>query len=264
MDKEFTDALVIIDPQNDFCSGAGSLYVDGAEEDIVRLADHISRDGTGYSDIIISLDSHDSMAIFHPRFWLDGEGSNPKPFTSITEPDYRSGKFMTRIPAHARYAERIFVAMARKNVSSLMIWPEHCVVSTWGHAIAEPLAGALNVWRESSLKPVRYVFKGENPYTEQFSIFEGLDDEWPGTAFNKSLCDALSAYDSVTFAGEALSHCVEASVSSYIRHGGDAVSRQKKFILSDCSSPVSGFDRTVYEESLASLGVVFVPSLGRF
>ena len=30
--------LVAIDPQNDFCSPHGSLYVPGAEEDMKRLA----------------------------------------------------------------------------------------------------------------------------------------------------------------------------------------------------------------------------------
>ena len=264
LDEVFKDALVIIDPQNDFCARAGSLYVDGAEEDIIRLASHISRDWARYSDVFVSLDSHDVMAVFHSGFWLDDNGFNPKLFTSITESDYRSGKLKTSVPAYECYAERIFGAMARKNVSSLMVWPEHCVVSTWGHAIADPLIQALNVWRGATLKPVRYIFKGENPYTEQFSIFEGLDDGWPDTAFNKNLCDVLSAYNSVTFAGEALSHCVEASVSSYVRHGGDAVSRQKKFVLSDCSSPVSGFDRTECERSLSSIGVVFVSSNNRF
>ena len=264
MNEVSADALVIVDPQNDFCDRNGSLYVEGAEEDIVRLASHISREGTKYSDVFVSLDSHDVAAIFHPMFWLDEKGLNPKPFTSIMESDYRSGNLRTSIPANAPYAERLFDAMARKNISSLMVWPEHCVVSTWGHAIAEPLVQALAVWRAETRKPVRYIFKGENPYTEQFSIFEGLDDGWPDTAFNKGLLDTLSAYDSVTFSGEALSHCVEASISSYVSHGGDIVSRRKKFVLSDCSSPVSGFDRAEYERSLSSIGVQFVSSGDRF
>ena len=260
MDEIFTDALVIIDPQNDFCAHEGALYVDGAEEDIARLANHISREGGKYSDVFVSLDSHDTVAIFHPRFWLDGKGLNPKPFTSITESEYRNENFRASIPAHEPYAERMFGAMAGKNIPSLMVWPEHCVVSTWGHAIAEPLREALVVWSEAYSKPVRYIFKGTNPYTEQFSIFEGLDEEWPDTVFNQSLYEALSTYNSVTFAGEALSHCVEASVSSYVRHGGDSPSRQKIYVLADCSSPVSGFDRGAYVRSLSLIGVVFISS----
>ena len=264
MNEVTSDVLVIVDPQNDFCDCAGSLYVDGAEEDVVRLANHISRDGAKYSDVFVSLDSHDAAAIFHPMFWLDEKGHNPNPFTAITESDYKNGSFRTSIPEHARRAELLFCVMARKKIPSLMVWPEHCVVSTWGHAIAEPLVQALAVWRAATRKPVRYIFKGENPYTEQFSIFEGLDDEQPDTAFNRNLYDTLSAYDSVAFAGEALSHCVEASISSYVGYGGDVVSRQKKFILTDCSSPVTGFDRALCERKLSSLGVELVSSRDRF
>ena len=31
-------ALIIVDPQNDFCDKNGSLYVDGADDDMNRLA----------------------------------------------------------------------------------------------------------------------------------------------------------------------------------------------------------------------------------
>ncbi|MDR3076626.1 MAG: isochorismatase family protein [Synergistaceae bacterium] len=260
MSGKCSGALVIIYPQNDFCDCGGSLYVDGAEGDIVRLARHISREGGKYSGVFVSLDSHDSIAIFHPKFWLCESGSTPAPFTAITEDDYRLGRFRTSRPEHGGYAERMFGAMARKNIPSIMVWPEHCVVSTWGHAIAEPLKDALGVWRAASGKPVRYIFKGENPYTEQFSVFEGLDDLWPDTAFNKTLCSALAGYESVTFAGEALSHCVEASITSYVGHGGDAVSRQPKFVLSDCVSPVAGFGRDSSTRRLEALGVVLIPS----
>ncbi len=44
------NALLIIDPQNDFCnpgdtteSNKGSLYVDGAEKDMLRLANWIKQ-----------------------------------------------------------------------------------------------------------------------------------------------------------------------------------------------------------------------------
>jgi nicotinamidase-related amidase len=253
-------ALVIIDPQNDFCDRGGSLYVDGAEDDIARLASFISRDGGRYSEIFVSLDSHDSIAIFHPRFWFDESGGNPAPFSAITERDYRDGRLRAACPGHERYAEQLFAAMAKKNINSLMIWPEHCLVSTWGHHVAEPLREALEAWRKASGKPVRYVFKGENPYTEQFSIFEGLDGAWPETAFNEVLFSRLAPFESVTFAGEALSHCLLESVVSYVEKGGKSVEAQKKYVLSDCSSPVAGFDRSDISGRLASLGVTLVAS----
>jgi nicotinamidase-related amidase len=256
LEEKISRALVIIDPQNDFCDRGGSLYVDGAEEDVARLSRHISRFGERYGGVYVSLDSHDPAAIFHPKFWLDESGARPAPFTSITGGDLASGRFKPARSSHVPVAEKLFRAMGEKCVPSLVIWPEHCVVSTWGHGIAEPLRAALDGWRDKTGLPVRYVFKGENPYTEQFSIFEGIDESWPGTAFNGALCSELSGFDEVTFAGEALSHCVEASVRAYVLRGGDAVARQMKYFLADCASPVAGFDRAASERALASLGVV--------
>ncbi|MDR1508300.1 MAG: isochorismatase family protein [Synergistaceae bacterium] len=255
-------ALVVIDPQNDFCDRKGSLYVEGAEEDIERLARHVREDGQRYSDIFVSLDSHDVMAIFHPQFWQDSHGTNPTPFTAVTEDDYNRGKWRASSDRFGRYAEKMFSVMARKNIPSLIIWPEHCVVSTWGHNIADTLQDALAVWRDVSGGPVRYIFKGENPYTEQFSIFEGLDDSWPDTAFNRELYSRLAGASAATFAGEALSHCVEASATSYIKRCGGIPDGQEVFILSDCSSPVTGFDRKASEERLDALGVNFIDSAG--
>jgi nicotinamidase-related amidase len=136
----------------------------------------------------------------------------------------------------------------------MMIWPEHCIVSTWGHGIADPLRDALSAWRERTGLAVRYVFKGENPYTDQFSIFEGLDDTWPETAFNETLFGRLVEFDSVVFAGEALSHCVESSILSYVGRGGGS---QRVTLLADCTSPVAGFDRAASLDRLAAAGVAF-------
>jgi nicotinamidase-related amidase len=256
--SEKTRALVVIDPQNDFCDRKGSLYVDGAEDDIARLAEHIEAFGGAYSDIFVSLDSHDVVAIFHPKFWIGESGNNPAPYTAISAADLASGRWRPARAAHAPYAGGMFAAMEKKNVHSLMVWPEHCVVSTWGHGIAEPLARALAVWRDTSGAPVRYVFKGENPYTEMFSIFEGIDDSWPDAAFNGNLYSRLASFETLVFAGEALSHCVEASVASYLSRG--APPGQKIRVLSDCTSCVQGFDRNVSEERLSRLGVEFVLS----
>lgn len=255
--KNEKHVLVIVDPQNDFCDHRGSLYVDGAFADMKRLAAHIADNCRRYTDIFVSLDSHDVTAIFHPAFWTDG-AAHPAPFTPITGEDFSAGKMRAVSPENQKAAERTFKIMADKGIGSLMIWPEHCVVSTWGHRICDPLREALRVWRENSGKAVRYVFKGENPYTDQFSIFEGLDDSWPETAFNEALFGRLAACDSVTFAGEALSHCVGESVLSYVKRL--AGEKQKVLLLSDCASPVGGFDREEHLAKLARVGVDFVLS----
>ncbi|MDR1514578.1 MAG: isochorismatase family protein [Synergistaceae bacterium] len=249
-------ALVVIDPQNDFCDQRGSLYVDGAASDIARLSSHITERGGEYSDIFVSLDSHDVIAIFHPRFWVGEDGLNPAPFTRISEGDLSSGKWRPASPLYRERAAKTFSAMKSKQIDSMMIWPEHCVVSTWGCQIADALRDALRSWRGITGRAVRYVFKGENPFTDQFSIFEGVDSSWPETSFNEALFSRLSGFDAVTFAGEALSHCVESSIVSYTgRLGHTARKSQKITLLADCTSPVAGFDRQSSLSRITASGV---------
>ncbi|MDR2137504.1 MAG: isochorismatase family protein [Synergistaceae bacterium] len=258
-----SNALVIIDPQNDFCDRRGSLYVEGAEADVERLSKYIARAGgtksnmeiSAISAIFVSLDSHDPVAIFHPVFWTNEAGECPVPFSQITPADFRSKKWKAAMPENAPFAERTFKVLEAKGFT-LTVWPEHCIVSTWGHQVAEPLLRAFKIWREKTGLPVRYVFKGENPYTDQFSAFEGVDGLYPETAFNENVFARLAPFEQVTFAGEALSHCVGESILSYRRRLGKA--RQRVRLLADCTSPVGGFDRDASLRLLQDAGVELV------
>jgi nicotinamidase-related amidase len=248
------DALVIIDPQNDFCDPKGSLYVEGATDDIVRLSRYIRKKAADIPAIFVSLDSHDPVAIFHPAFWVDKDGEHPAPFTPITIEDFLSSVWKVASNENKSYAERMFAALKTHGEAHLMIWPEHCVVSTWGHQIAAPLRDALQDWREKTGSAVRYVFKGENPYTEQFSVFEGLDTGYFETEFNKNFYASLLMFNQVTFAGEALSHCVQESILSFVRRDHALKAR----LLTDCTSPVKGFDGNASLETLRKAGVELV------
>lgn len=253
------DALIVVDPQNDFCDQRGSLYVDGAAADIARLSRYIGVKGDRISSIFVSMDSHDSIAIFHPGFWVSGTGGQPSPYARIAPGDLLSGKWEVRCAENRPFAEKTFSAMRRKGEEALMVWPEHCVISTWGHQIADTLREALRGWREKTGKAVRYVFKGENPFTDQFSIFEGVDDSYPETAFNESLFRRLSKFETVTFAGEAISHCVRESILHYMAKLNSAgQTKQKIRLLADCSSAVSGFDKDESLSLLERAGVEFV------
>lgn len=257
--KKQKNALVIVDPQNDFCDQRGSLYVDGASADIKRLAAHIKDSHEHYSDIFVSLDSHDVTAIFHPTYWLDKDGAHPAPFTSIAREDVLLGRWRAAAPENQAPAERTLKVMSEKKLGAVTVWPKHCVVSTWGHQVCDTLRAALTVWRIRTGKAVRFIFKGENPYTDQFSIFEGIDDFYPETAFNETLFCRLAGCDSVTFAGEALSHCVGESVLSYM---GRLDSGQKVTLLADCTSPVAGFSGEDMLGRLAAKGVRFLNAAG--
>lgn len=249
--------LVIIDPQNDFCAPGGALYVPGADGDMARLASHLRERGSGYTDIYISLDSHDNVSIFHPLYWADAEGRHPEPYTLITQQDFLSGAW--RPSAQNKiFTKRTFDLMARGGTYGVMIWPEHCIVSTRGHQIVDCVLDALDEWRRATGGSVRYIFKGESPYAEQFSIFDNIDGTWGDSRMCEDMFARFALAKSITFAGEALSHCVEISIASYIDRvrGSRAYDGQEVRLLSDCTSPVSGFDRAASEDRIAQLGVV--------
>ena len=79
-----------------------------------------------------------------------------------------------------------------------------------------------------------------------------MDDSYPETAFNEELFARLSRFGRVTFAGEALSHCVQESLLSYMRTPGP---KGNVRLLADCKSPVGGFDREASLDLLREAGV---------
>ena len=92
---------LIIDPQNDFCDPEkGSLYVPGADEDMMRLAKMVDRLRDKLTDIHVTLDSHHTVDIAHPVFWIDGSGPASAPSTrnrsavvvKLVREDGRSGR----------------------------------------------------------------------------------------------------------------------------------------------------------------------------
>lgn len=68
--------LLIVDPQKDFCiadDGAGhkgTLVVPGANKDMIRMAAMIRRIGPKLANIHVTLDSHQTVGIERPRWWI--------------------------------------------------------------------------------------------------------------------------------------------------------------------------------------------------
>lgn len=255
-DASARHALVIVDPQNDFCEPKGALYVPGADEDMLRLAKHIRTKGSYYTDVLVSLDSHDRVAIFHPKFWVNEDGNHPAAYTLITRQDFETGEWRPASPWNVVFTKRCYEAIEKQDSYGIMVWPEHCIVSTWGHQICDAVRAALDEWRDATGRSVRYAFKGESPYSEQFSIFDGPDAARGADPTSEVLIARLSQCDSVTFCGEAISHCVHESVISYMTHTRHRAAKQDVRLLTDCASPVVGFDRALSERKIAETGVV--------
>lgn len=235
--------LLVIDPQVDFCDPKGALYVQGANEDMQRLAKMVNRLSTKLDDIHVTLDSHRTVDIAHPIFWRDSAGKHPNPFTLITVDDVEKGKWSTTNPAFAKRGLDYVRALRDNNRYVLCIWPPHCIIGSKGHAIHDDMSEALIDWEAKNFAVVDYVTKGSNILTEHYSAVQAdvIDSADPSTMLNTALIDILSKADIVAIAGEALSHCVANTVTDVANNFGED-NIKKMVLLTDASSNVTGFE----------------------
>ena len=124
-------------------------------------------------------------------------------------------------------AEALFktVQKFKNQPDSLMVWPVHCEIGTWGHNVAQPLHTAYRAWELEQARPVRIVLKGMNPRTESYSALQAEvpDPSDPATQLNTQLGAELDGFDEILVGGEASSHCVAATLRHLADHcHGDA------------------------------------------
>jgi nicotinamidase-related amidase len=246
--------LVVIDPQNDFmdiAAGPGdvalatdaafrsALPVPGALADMARVAGMVRRLGARLDKIHVTLDTHRVIDVAHPGFWRDSGGNPPSPFTMITRDDVASERWSPRNPADRARMLDYTDELERAGKFVLMIWPEHCLIGSWGHNVVEELRTAMASWERDNAATVDYITKGTNIFTEHYGalIAEVPDSADTSTQLNRGLIAALQDADMIAIAGEASSHCVAATVRQIADHIGER-HLPKIHILTDCMSPV--------------------------
>lgn len=235
--------FLIVDPQNDFCSRGGALYVPGAEEDSKRLARTIKRLRNKICHISVTLDTHRLADIAHPIFWLDPEGRHPAPYTLITKEDLKKGLWRTTVPDHMDRAAHYVEELEKNNRYVLCIWPPHCLIGSWGHCVTKPVYDVLLEW-EGNFSLVDYSLKGLNIWTEHYSALKA-DVEDPGdpsTMLNEKLINRLHEADIMVISGQALSHCVANSVRD-LAYNSCTEDIKKIVLLTDTTSSVKGFEK---------------------
>ena len=250
--------LLIIDPQNDFCTQQvevynpalantitmnGALYVGGAEGDMSRLAKMIDRIGDKLYDIHITLDSHRLVDISHPIFWEDGAGNPPGPFTIITLDDVVKGVWKAKNPGYQIKATNYVRTLYDNQRYPLCIWPPHCLIGTWGHNVVPELFDSLLKWEAENFANVDFVTKGSNPFTEHYSGVQAdvPDPMDPSTQLNTGLINTLQEADIILLAGEARSHCLANTVRDIAKKfdvDGNAEFVKKMVLLKDATSDV--------------------------
>jgi len=231
--------LVIIDPQNDFCDPNGSLYVQGAENDMTRLARLIGRLKDKLADIHVTLDSHRKVDISHPMWWKNSGGKHPDPFTVVTAADVEAGKWTTTQPSAYKRSLAYLRALDQGKRYPHVIWPYHCLIGDQGHNVVPELSAAIHDW-EGRFAQADFITKGSNPWTEHFSGVkaEVPDPEDPSTQVNTGLIKTLEDADIILMAGEALSHCLLSTIEDVVTEFSDPQYVRKMVLLRDATSVI--------------------------
>ncbi|MFC1644857.1 hypothetical protein ACFL08_02430 [Patescibacteria group bacterium] len=232
--------MLVIDPQNDFCDpNKGTLYVPGADQDMIRLAALVDRLGSKVKAIHTTLDQHHRIDVAHPTMWMDVDGNPPPHYTIITADDIENGIWTPR----RRELKKRFLEYARQlEVQGnylLCIWPVHCQIGTWGANVVPVLQESYDRWCEQNVCTINYVSKGSNPFTEHYGglMAEVPDQSDPTTSLNTKFIEVLEKADMIIGAGEASSHCLLATLKQIAENIGEE-HLQKFRILQDCCSPV--------------------------
>jgi len=270
--------LLMIDPQNDFCdlpmayrpvdarTGeclSPALPVAGAHADMGRLARFIRQGADGVTDMAVTLDSHHRLDIAHPTFWQTAEGGAVAPFTAITAAQVRQGTYR---PRDSRAMQRTLAYLDELEAQgryTLMVWPVHCEIGSWGHNVHADVKAAYNEWEERQLGIVEKIGKGSNPWTEHYSAVQAEvpDADDPDTQLNQALIRKLDQADLILIAGEASSHCVKAT-TEHIVENLPSGRLERVVLLADCMSPVTGFEaqHEAFFADMCGRGVQVTPS----
>ncbi len=234
-------ALLIIDPQNDFCHPDGALYVPGAQKDCERLAKFVINNQKDIQSIYLTEDVHPYYHISHPSYWKTASGETPDVLTTITYDEFLNGDYTTNDPSVAGYVEFYLQNLEARGRYKLTLWPPHCLQGSMGVAVEKNVWDAVHAWeRANNGKNITYIEKSPNPNTEHYSCVQAEvpDANDPGTCTNYAFINALKDESTIFIAGEALSHCV----ANTIRDLSVYVPLSKMILLTDCASPIPGYE----------------------
>lgn len=194
-----TKILLVIDPQNDFVDPRGSLYVNGAEKVIEDLAKYIKEEDQKYDHLVCTQDTHRRIHISLQNGWTH----KPAPGSVVVK------KVADNLELTAKDLPLTYFG------EGVNIWPDHCIIGTWGHCFPDTLVDAFSDWEIKKGRGVFYQRKGEDCGYEAFSaltkeFMTGVKPEWRKwenlsidiCGFCKDICVAETVKDLVIRGGE--------------------------------------------------------------
>ena len=218
----------------------GALGVPGAHGDVERMTRFIYENMDAISNIAVSIDTHTPHQIFHPCWWIDEQGSNPAPYTTVTLADLDSGKWKAVINP---IASRDYVGhLEQDGKKTLCIWPYHCIQGTIGCALENQFANMVYFHSVAKKAIVQRLVKGQDPLSEMYGV---IKPEYDTKGYiNLDFLNKLEQYDKIVIAGEAKSHCVLESIQQILEYYENRPEITRKiYILEDCMSPIPGFEK---------------------
>ena len=167
----------------------------------------------------------------------------PEPFTIITSSEVSKGKWKAR----QRVSQQDFADYVSKVEENcrlpFTIWPDHCLIGTWGQAIVPQINEALQDWAAHRVTTVEYIIKGTNTHTEMYSAIcsEVPNPDDPSTELDLGMIERLKSADRVIICGQSLSHTVQMTMKDIVSNWKED-ELDKLMLLTDCSSPIPGFE----------------------
>lgn len=207
MNKEI---LIIVDPQNSFCDPTQPMYVPGAEKDCEVIASMLHH---YWDEVIVSMDMHSMHSMYHDIFWSKDKDHSVQfeGFGRVTKDNFMVEFF----PDNNDYVNKISKILERSGY--IDIWPVHCVTGTYSASIENRIAEQLGFWSVRASKPIHYMFKGTNPFKENYSMFTNKRQiKKINYIFNSTCTHLLDDTLTIYVCGEAASHCVKETVKDII------------------------------------------------
>ncbi len=255
----FKICLIAVDLQNTFCIPEFELYVGGrtgtgAVDDNRRLCEFIYRNLGAITQIFPTMDTHQTVQIFHSIFLVNERGEHPGPLTLISVEDVEQGRWKFNpavaesLGISAEYGQRHLLhyvkTLRARGKYDLTIWPYHAMLGGIGHALVPAVEEAIFFHSIARYSQPGFEIKGNNPLTEHYSVLgpEVLTDP-NGKEIgerNTRLINKLLEFDAVLIAGQAKSHCVAWTIDDLLEdiRRSDPRMARKVYLLEDCTSPV--------------------------
>lgn len=239
--------LLIIDPNNDFADSRGSLYVPHADKSIEAIAQYIAENDP--EAIAISLDTHRRYHVGHCAYW---QGEGVKPFANVHAEDVERGAI---IPTFAPKAQVLtYLRAMERQGKTHTLWPEHCLVGSWGWALPDVLVQAISAWDDlhHGQHSLHVYQKGEYADAEMFSIFSYVSEPTPNE-HGKQVLDQLAQYEEVVVCGFAKDYCVAESVKD-LRNDPRFEGKLRFFDAGMAAINPQSANLAVYEECINTFG----------